>query len=298
MNGAVGAVQVGRDDTRRQTVVGVVGAADRFFLGRVGEDGHHRAEDLLAHDGHLVGTVSEHGRGHPRAVIKTFALQHVAAAQHARAFCFAFGDVAQHVVAVREADQRAKVGAFIEQIARADAAHALNDFLLKRCLNLRGDEHAGAVGAHLAGAEEVRHHGDVGREIEIRIVENNQRRFATQLHRHLFQGRARRVGHHFFAAGDAAGKGDFSDTRMFSEVLAGLRTHARQDVKHAVRQTRFGIDFGKFQGCERGHFARLEDHRVTCRQRRGGFPQGDLDRVVPRADARHYAQRFAAGIDE
>jgi hypothetical protein len=36
--------------------------------------------------------------------------------------CFAFGDVAQHIVTVREADQRAKVGAFIEQIARTDAA--------------------------------------------------------------------------------------------------------------------------------------------------------------------------------
>jgi hypothetical protein len=55
-----------------------------------------------------------------------------------RAFLFAFGDVAQHVVAVREADQRAEVGAFIEQIARADAAHALDDFLLKRRLEFRG----------------------------------------------------------------------------------------------------------------------------------------------------------------
>ncbi len=199
---------------------------------------------------------------------------------------------------MREADQRAKVGVVGKQIAGADAGHPLEDLVLEFRLLFRGDEHPGAVGAHLSGAEKVGHHGDVGGEIEIRIVENNQRRFAAQLHRHLFQGRARRVGHHLFAAGDAAGKGDFSDARMLGQVLAGLRAHARQDVKHAVRQARFGIDFGKFQGGERGHFARLEDHRVTCRQRRGGFPQGDLDRVVPCANAGHHTQRFAAGVDE
>ena len=80
MNGAVRTVQVGSDDARRQAVVGVVGAADRFFFTFIGEDGHHRAEDLFAHDGHLVGAVGEHGRGDPRAVVKTFALQRVAAA--------------------------------------------------------------------------------------------------------------------------------------------------------------------------------------------------------------------------
>lgn len=101
-----------------------------------------------------------------------------------------------------------------------------------------------------------------------------------------------------FAAGDAAGKGDFRDARMLGQVLAGLCAHARQDVKHAVRQARFGVDLGKLQGGKRRHFARLEDHRVARRQRRGRFPQGDLDRVVPRADARHHAQRLAASVDE
>lgn len=50
-----------------------------------------------------------------------------------------------------------------------------------------------------------------------------------------------------FAAGDAAGKGDFGDARMLGQVLAGLRAHARQDVKHAVRQARFGVDPASFR---------------------------------------------------
>ena len=85
---------------------------------------------------------------------------------------------------------------------------------------------------------------------------------------------------------------------MLGQELAGLCAHARQDVKHAVRHACFGVDLRQFQGGKRRHFARLEDHRVARRQRRGRFPQGDLDRVVPRADARHHAQRLAAGVDE
>ena len=170
--------------------------------------------------------------------------------------------------------------------------------MLKRGFDLRGHEHAGAVGAHLTGAEEVRHHGDICREIQIRVVKHYQRRFTAQLHRHLFQGRGRRVRHHLFAAGHATGEGDFGDARMLGQELAGLCAHARQDVKHAVRHACFGVDLRQFQGGKRSYFARLEDHRVARRQRRGGFPQGDLDRVVPRADARHHAQRLAAGVDE
>lgn len=101
-----------------------------------------------------------------------------------------------------------------------------------------------------------------------------------------------------FAAGNAAGEGDFGDARVLGQELAGFCAHARQNVKHAVRQTRFGVDFGKLQGGEGRHFARFEDHRVTCGQRWRGFPQGDLDRVVPRANARDHAQRFTTGIDK
>lgn len=94
-----------------------------------------------------VQSVNTVGATHA-AVVKAFAFQHVASAQHTRAFLFAFGDIAQHVFAVREAHQWAKVGAFIEQIARANTCHALNNFLLKRGFEFRRHEHAGAVGAY------------------------------------------------------------------------------------------------------------------------------------------------------
>ncbi len=107
---------------------------------------------------------------------------------------------------MREADQRAKVILRIENVARANALNARQNLLFKCGFAFRRNEDAGAVGTHLTGAEEVRHHGDISGEIEICIVENDQRRFTAQLHGHFFQGGSCRVSHHFFAAGDTAGK--------------------------------------------------------------------------------------------
>lgn len=71
-----------------------------------------------------------------------------------------------------------------------------------------------------------------------------------------------------FAAGDAAGKGDFGDVRVLGEILAGFGAGARQHVKYARRESRFTVNFRQLQGGERGDFTR-QDHRVPGRQRRG-----------------------------
>ena len=197
-----------------------------------------------------------------------------------------------------EAHQRAEVRRGIVQVASANAGDARRNFLFKGGFQAGRNKDARAVGANLSGAVEIGHHGDIGSEIEIGIVKDNQRRLAAQLHGDLFQGRARCVSHHFFAAGDAAGKRDFIDARMLGEQLTGHRAAAWQHVEHAVRHACFAVDFRQLQGGERGHFARLKDHRVAGRQRRRGFPQGDLNRIVPRADTRHHAERFATRIDE
>ena len=50
--------------------------------------------------------------------------------------------------------------------------------------------------------------------------------------------------------------------------------------------------------CQRRHFRRLQDEGVTCRQRRRGLPAGDLDRVVPGADAGADTERNALAIGD
>ena len=85
---------------------------------------------------------------------------------------------------------------------------------------------------------------------------------------------------------------------MLGQPGADFTAAAGQDVEHAIRQPRFGEDLGQLEGGQRSDFAWFEDHRVAGSQGRCGFPQGDLDRVVPRADTGHNAQRLATGVNE
>src|SRR5471032_2889304 len=298
MNHAVSAVQVFGDQASSQAEVGVVGAADHFFFGLVSEDAHHWAEDFFTDDGNLVGAVGEHGRGHVGAFGEVAIGQTVAAAQDAGAFFLTFGDVAEHAFHVGEADQRAEVGVLVLRVANADARNTLNDLGFEGRLQVLGHEHASAVGADLAGAVEVGHHRDVGRAIQVGVFEHDQRRLAAQFHGHFFERRARSAGHDFLAGVGAAGERDFLDARVLGQPGADFTAAAGQDVEHASRHAGFGVDLGQFQGGQRGDFAWLEDHRVTGSQGRCGFPQGDLDRVVPRADTGDHAQRLAADVDE
>ena len=90
---------------------------------------------------------------------------------------------------MREADQRAEVGLWIGRIPQADALNAFEDFGFELGLQRCGDKYSSPVGAHLAGAVEVGHHGDIGGAIQAGVVKNNQRGFATQLHGDFFQRR-------------------------------------------------------------------------------------------------------------
>ena len=85
---------------------------------------------------------------------------------------------------------------------------------------------------------------------------------------------------------------------MLGQGHADLRADAIDHVEDAIGQTGLGVDLGQLQCGQRGDFAGLEDHGVAGSQGRSGFPQGDLDRVVPGADASNHAQRLAAGVDE
>src|SRR4051812_2473541 len=59
---------------------GVVGEVDRLLLGVDDDDRQHRAEDLLAHDPHLVGDAGEDGRGDVAAGLESWRVDRAAAA--------------------------------------------------------------------------------------------------------------------------------------------------------------------------------------------------------------------------
>ena len=71
---------------------------------------------------------------------------------------------------------------------------------------------------------------------------------------------------------------------------------ALHHVEHARRHARFGKDFRQLHRTHGGFLGWLEDHGVTAGQGRRGFPAGDLDRVVPGANAGTDAQGLPAGV--
>ncbi len=58
------------EQTGRQAVVGIVGAPHHLGLRVERQHGHHRAEDLLLDDLHLVGAAVEDGRLHEEPVLE------------------------------------------------------------------------------------------------------------------------------------------------------------------------------------------------------------------------------------
>ncbi len=71
---------------------------------------------------------------------------------------------------------------------------------------------------------------------------------------------------------------------MANERRAGLG-RTLNNVEDPGRQPGLRVYLSEFQGRERRLLGRFENHRIAAGQRRSGFPHGDLDRVVPGADA-------------
>ena len=82
---------------------------------------------------------------------------------------------------------------------------------------------------------------------------------------------------------------------MVDEGLTGLLAVPGQDVEHARRQPSFE---GELPEAERGQgsvLGGLQNDRASGSQGRGDLPYCHQQRVVPRNDLRHNADRLALG---
>ena len=82
---------------------------------------------------------------------------------------------------------------------------------------------------------------------------------------------------------------------MFDQRLAGLAA-ALDHVEDAVGESAFGKNLRQFQRGGGGQLRGFEDHGVAGCQRWGGLPRGDLNGIVPGANAHAHTQRFAPGV--
>ncbi len=101
----------------RQSEFGGIGAFDDFLLLLEFQDGHDRAENLLAHDGHVVAALVEY-RGRDEVSLRQFARRHPhAARQDARALGPSALYIREHLVHVLFGHQGADLSLGIHRIA-------------------------------------------------------------------------------------------------------------------------------------------------------------------------------------
>ena len=297
MNHPVCPADIIGEHTRGKSGIGIVGPGNHLVFIAEGEHRHHRPEDLFLHDGHVVGAVGENGRFHEIAALRILRLKGPSAVAERGAFGQPFADVTQHQFLMLFGDQRAEVGVRVHRVTGLDVlACALQQALDKARVEVLVHKHPGTVGADLALGVEVTHHGGGDGVLQVRVVENDQRRLATQFHGHVFQ-RRRGGGHHLLAGAHLTGERHLGNLRVMGQPLANFSS-ALHHVEHARRHTGFDKDFRQLHRAHGRFFGGFEDHGVAAGQGRGRLPAGDLDRIVPGTNARTDAQRLPPGVIE
>ena len=296
---ALGPLRVAADERGGQPVVGAVGERDTVVLAAVRLVRQHGTEDLLAQDLAAGRGVGEDGRAE---VQPTELVVRAAAEQHCRAVGHGSLDETGHSLQVPARDQRADVGGLVPRVALPQRAGLREEPREEVVGDRVGHEQPYGGQAHLPGVVELLD-GQVDGEVEVGVVEDQQRRLPAELERHRRdvgrRGRADRARRRH-----RAGEADAPHPRVGHQRRAGLGAEALHDVEHARRQTCGRGDVGEQRRRERRPLRRLGDDGVAGGQRGGDAPRREHQRGVPRRDDRGDAGgvpgdvvRVAAGLD-
>ncbi|MCY1396344.1 hypothetical protein D9M71_113130 [compost metagenome] len=155
-----------------------------------------------------------------------------------------------------------------------------------------GHQHATGRGTHLPGVEEGATAGQVDGQVQIGLLQHQQRRLAAQFQADALHG-FRRTLHHLHAHGVAAGEGHLGHLAVGRQRRAHRKAGAAHHIEHASRQAGPGDDACEFQLRQRRHFRRLEHHGAAGSQGRGEFPGGGHHGEVPRHDQADHTHRLA-----
>ncbi len=292
---AEGARAVAAPHAGAQAVERVVGDLQRFLLGLEGGDGHHRAEDFLLEDAHLVVAL-EH-RGLDVVAAGQVAAEHVALAadQAFGTFLLAQVQVRENLLQLFLRGLRADHGALVERVALGDGGHALQGAFHEAVVDRFLDQHAAGAGADLALVQ--REHGEAFQRLveegvvgAHHILEEDVGALAAQLQRDRDDVLAG-VLHDEPAGGGLAREGDLRDAVAGRQRLAGLQAEAVDHVQHA-RGQQVADHLEQDQDGGRRLLRGLEHHAVAGSQGGCQLPDGHQDREVPGNDLAHDAQRL------
>ena len=175
------------------------------------------------------------------------------------------------LVGLGRRDERAHVEVVgLGRVAPLDRADLVGQLRDERVVDVGPGDDPGRRGAVLAAVPVAGRLERLGREVEVGVVEDHDRRLAAELEVEPLHGPGRDLGDPLAGRG-VAGDRDHPDLGVADELVADRRARARQDVDDAGRQV-LGEDLGEAQRGQRRPDRRLEDDRVAGRERRPELP--------------------------
>src|SRR5687768_2335143 len=277
-------------DSSGEAVHRVVRLFDGFFEGAEGEHAQHRAKDFFARDTVALGDTGEYRRLEVEPL--RWKVAHGGLIQLGAAANSGI-DKLTDAIELRARVDRADVGVLVERIA--DAQHIDPAFELRHeelgDRFLDEESRAGAADVTLVEEDPVDYAFD--RLVDRRIVEDDVRRFSTQLEGEFFV-RSRELPHDQLADVSGAGERDLGGSWMSDNGPARL-ARATDKVHDARRQLGLEKQLCKFQRGNRGRFGRLEHDRVSHRERGRDFPRQHEQGEIPRDDLTDYSERNHCG---
>ena len=202
-----------------------------------GDDGQHRAEDLLLGDPRRRVDPGEDGRGEVVAALVAGDGHALAAGGQLGPLLLADAHVALDPLQLLGRDQRAHVGGGVGGRADGDPLGDVDQAGHHLVVDRPGHQQPAAGGADLALVEEDRVGGAVGGQLQVGVVEQDVGRLAAQLQQDLLD-RAGGQGGDPPADLGRAGEGDLVDLGRGDQRLAGLGPEPGQDVDHPVGHAR------------------------------------------------------------
>src|SRR5919205_346240 len=283
-------VHVAGEDRRREAVADPVRDAHRLVEVAHGDERGRRAEDLLLRDPHLRIDVAEDRRPVVEPVAEAVAARDLAAREELRALVLPDLRVGVDLLERALVDHGADVGLVLPAGAEAHLLGDRDELRLERVVHTVLDDHAARGRAALAGGAEGRPDDPVDGQVEIGVVEDDDRVLAAELEVDVLE-RVGRVPHHLDPGLARARERKRALAGVLGARVADRAAAAVEDVDDPRRQARLGEQLDEALAEEWRVARRLEDHGVPADERGRELPRRDRDREVPRRDRAHDADR-------
>ena len=160
------------------------------------------------------------------------------------------------------------------------------------------DDQARGGRAALAGREKGALHRAFDGDLEVGVIQHDERVLAAHFELDLLHRVAGDAGGRDLAAGrDRAGEGDRVHVLVLEQCLADDRAAAHHQVEHALGQAGALDDVDQRPGRPGDEVGRLDHDAVAVGERRGDLPGRDGDREIPGRDHADDADRLAGDLD-